>query len=59
MGTTTSLITASQQQPHRNILDWLRTEYTNSIESACALAAEALKLERTLSDLGIGVGDIS
>ena len=29
----------------------LREEYTRSIEPACALAAETLTLERTLSDL--------
>lgn len=90
-------ITASQQETHRTILDWLRveyaiekpgnklqsltdldsdsfvaevkrlrgsklslsaaglqalrTEYTRSIEPARGLAAETLKLERTLSDL--------
>ena len=90
-------ITASQQQTHRTVLDWLRveyaiekpgnklqalteldsdrfvaevkrirgrklpltaaglqalrTEYTRTIEPARTLAAEALKLERTLSDL--------
>jgi hypothetical protein len=29
----------------------LRDEYTRPIEPACALAAETLNLERTLSDL--------